>query len=355
MANNGCEFAVVESSSHGLSKKTNRLGDVEFCSAVLTNVTHEHLEFHGTWEQYRDDKANLFRTLDNYIPYAESSFFGPFGVINADDKSLRYFSDVTHQKTFKFSVAGREADIVLEMIESSAWGNWYKVYIPGSNEHLEIRDKLPGSYNARNVLAALLAISGLLKIPIREITPFIKLLKPLRGRMTAINKGQPFEVTVDYAHTPSSFQTIFPPLHTRVKKTGGRIISVFGSPGERDTMKRTQQGEIAAKYSDIIVLTDEDPRGENPMDILEEIASGVYSQQEKTIFKRDENLFLIPTRPDAVRKAFSLAQKKDIVLLLGKGHENSIIYSDYVKPYDEIAEAEKALGEIGYCGMRLLI
>jgi UDP-N-acetylmuramoyl-L-alanyl-D-glutamate--2,6-diaminopimelate ligase len=164
--------------------------------------------------------------------------------------------------------------------------------------------------------------------------------------MTSINKGQPFELVVDYAHTPSSFMAIFPPLRERLDKTNGRIISVFGSPGERDTQKRAEQGKIAARYSDFIVITDEDPRGEKPMDILEEIAKGVETGEDSGKFIREENLFLIPDRPNAIRKALSIARKGDLVLLLGKGHENSIIYADHVMPYDEIAEAEKALGEI---------
>ena len=365
MACNCCEFAVLETSSHGLSPKTNRLGDIDFCSGVLTNITHEHLEFHGTWEQYRNDKANLFRALDKYTPQHGSSFFGPFGVVNNDDKSSRYFRKVTHQKVFSYSPQGKDGDVILEIIESCSYGNWYSVFIPALKEHIDIRDKLPGSFNSGNVLASLLIVSGLLKLPLREIAPFVKHLKPVRGRMTAINKEQPFEVVVDYAHTPSSFQTIFPPLRCRLDKTGKKIISLFGSAGERDTQKRAEQGKIAAHYSDIIVLTDEDPRGEKPMDILEEIEKGVLTDQglrivkaaehpdvkidqNRIFFKRDENLFLIPDRPQAIRKALSLANKGDLVLLLGKGHENSIIYKDKVMAFDEIAEAEKALKELGF-------
>jgi UDP-N-acetylmuramoyl-L-alanyl-D-glutamate--2,6-diaminopimelate ligase len=163
--------------------------------------------------------------------------------------------------------------------------------------------------------------------------------------MNAINKGQPFEVLVDYAHTPSSFQTIFPPLRKRLTRSGGRIISLFGSAGERDTQKRAEQGKIAAAYSDYIVLTDEDPRGEQPLAILEEIAAGIHAVNQDS-FKRDENLFLIPDRPAAIRKALSLARAGDLVLLLGKGHENSIIYKDHAMPFDELSEAEKALKEM---------
>jgi UDP-N-acetylmuramoyl-L-alanyl-D-glutamate--2,6-diaminopimelate ligase len=350
MADNGCEFAVIEASSHGLSKLTNRLGDVEFSSAVVTNINHEHLEFHGTWKQYRDDKANLFRALDNYKSTSDSHFFEPFGVINEDDESCVYFASVTRQKIFTFSASGKDADIILKAIESGALGNWYLLFIPASNERFEVRDKLPGSFNVRNVLAALLVVSVLLKLPVREIVQFVKQLKPVRGRMTTINKGQPFEVVVDYAHTPSSFRTIFPPLRSRLDKTRGRIISLFGSAGERDTKKRAEQGKIAADYSDIIIATDEDPRGENPMDILEEIAKGIEDSntENKKHFIQGENLFLIPDRPLAIRKALSLAAKGDLVLLLGKGHENSIIYSNHVMDFDEITETEKALGEMGY-------
>jgi UDP-N-acetylmuramoyl-L-alanyl-D-glutamate--2,6-diaminopimelate ligase len=371
MAANGCEYAVVEASSHGLSKKTNRLGDVNFCSAVFTNVTHEHLEFHGTWEQYRDDKANLFRALDGFTPPVKFPAFKPFGVINADDKSCRFFAKSAKCKTFKFSAAGIEADIALEAVESSAWGNWYRAFIKADNDHIDFRDKLPGAFNIGNVFASVLAVSGLLGLHVREAAPFVNRLKPVRGRMTTIDKGQPFEIVVDYAHTPSSFRAIFPPLRFRLKKTGGRIISLFGSPGERDTQKRAEQGKIAATYSDIIVITDEDPRGEDPMAIIEEIASGceaawsnppqnaphhpashsaeshpAENHSGEDVFRRGENLFLIPNRPQAIRKAFSLANAGDLVLLLGKGHENSIIYADHVMPYDEITEAEIALDEM---------
>ena len=343
MAENGCAYAVVEASSHGLSPRTNRLGDVIFDAAAFTNVAHEHLEFHGTWEQYRDDKANLFRALDH--KYAKTGVT-PLAVINADDGSAGFFAGVTKRAKLSFSVNGKDADMSLRAIESSAFGNWYNAYISADNAAIEIRDRLPGAFNAGNVLAALLVVSGLTGVPVREIAPLCPRLLPVRGRMTAINKGQPFEVLVDYAHTPSSFNTIFPPLRERVNRngSGGRIITLFGSAGERDTQKRAEQGKIAAVYSDFIILTDEDPRGDPPMDILNDIAAGVYAGKPD-FFTRDDNLFLIPDRPAAIRKAVSLARPGDIVLLLGKGHENTIIYQDHVMPFDEIAEAERALDE----------
>jgi UDP-N-acetylmuramoyl-L-alanyl-D-glutamate--2,6-diaminopimelate ligase len=348
MAENGCEYAVVESSSHGLSPKTNRLGDVEFNAALFTNVTHEHLEFHGSWEQYRHDKANLFRALDRVQSHTVPE---PFGVINADDPSAAYFSEATGRKKLSFSVKGKNADLTLNKIESGPLGNRYNVLIASEKTSIDISDNLPGAFNAGNVLASLLVVSGLTGIPVRELAPLCPKLLPVRGRMTAVDKGQNFEALVDYAHTPSSFQTIFPPLRERLDRSGGKIISLFGSAGERDTQKRAGQGKIAAMYSDYIILADEDPRGEVPQDILDEIAAGIYAHgadsETSVSFKRDENLFLIPDRHAAIRKAFSLAREGDLVLLLGKGHENTIIYKDHAMPYDEIAEAEKALEELG--------
>jgi UDP-N-acetylmuramoyl-L-alanyl-D-glutamate--2,6-diaminopimelate ligase len=340
MRNNGVEYAVIESSSHGLSKRTNRLGDVIFDAGVMTNVTHEHLEFHGTWEQYRSDKAELFRALDLVQPHQKERPFPIFGVINADDPSASYFASATKQKTYTYSTRGAKADLSFKKIESSSAGNRYEVNAFG--EKITIQDKLPGAFNAGNVMAALLAVSQILPRDIGELAALVPYLKPVLGRMTPIEKGQPFEVVVDYAHTPSSFMAIFPPLRERMVK--GRIISLFGSAGERDTKKRAEQGCIAAEYSDIVILSDEDPRGEDPMAILEEIASGINSPN----IKRGESLFLIPDRPEAIRKAFSYARTGDLVLLLGKAHENSIIYANETRPYDEIGEAESALAEMVY-------
>ena len=189
-------------------------------------------------------------------------------------------------------------------------------------------------------MASIIAVSSVTGLSFAEIAQKTSELKPIKGRMTVIEQNQPFEVIIDYAHTPSSFETIFPPIKNRCT---GRI-ALFGSGGERDLTKRPLQGQIAAKFCDIIVLADEDPRGEDPKTLLQMIAEGAI-REGKII---DENLFIIPDRPSAIRKVFSMAQKGDIVLLLGKSHENSIIYKDRIMPYDEITEAKKALSELGY-------
>ncbi|MDR2136095.1 MAG: UDP-N-acetylmuramoyl-L-alanyl-D-glutamate--2,6-diaminopimelate ligase [Treponema sp.] len=339
MAENGAEYAVLEASSHGLSARTNRLGDVKFSAAVMTNVTHEHLEFHGTWEQYRDDKANLFRAL------RRQGVLSTFGVINADDPSGPSFAAAAGDvKMLKFSVRGLAADLSLGSIASDAGGNWYSVAVQRTGEIIDIRDRLPGAFNAGNVLAALLVVSELLDIPVRDLAPLAARFRPLKGRMTEIPNQLGIELLVDYAHTPSSFLAVFPPLRRRLDSGKGRLICVFGSAGERDTQKRPLQGKIAASYADILILCDEDPRGEDPLIILEEIAAGCTKGNPE--LRRGSSLFLIPDRPAAIRKALSLAERGDMVLLLGKGHENSIIYAEGQRPYDEIEEAKKALQEL---------
>ena len=341
MKDNGVKYAVIESSSHGLSKRTNRLGDVAFDVAVLTTMNHDHMEFHGTWEQYRSDKAELFRALD-LKKYDKNEKTPRFAVANNDDPSVYYFTNVTKHKTYTYSSRGGKADLSIQMVSNGSSGNWYDVKADPWGSSFLIRDKLPGAFNPGNVLAAMLVVSGLLSKQPKDLVKYILSLKPIRGRMTAIDQGQPFEVIVDYAHTPSSFNAVFPPLRNRIAGSEGRIISLFGSAGERDTNKRSEQGEIAAKYSDIVFLCDEDPRSEDPFAILEEIASGIRDK------KLEETLFLIPQRPAAIRRAFSLAQRGDLVILLGKGHENSIIYADKTIPYDEINEAKNALAEMGF-------
>lgn len=341
----GKRYAVLESSSHGLSPRTNRLGEVAFDVGVMMNVTHEHLEFHGTWEQYRHDKANLFRSLDRATGGktlgGRSVAVPVFGVANVDDPSFEYFKAATSKPVYGFSATGRPADLSASRIESDAKGSSFFVSESGGPAR-PARIELPGAFNVANTLAALLVATRLTGRALEEFLPLLSKLRPVLGRMTPIDEGQPFEVLVDYAHTPSSFEVIFPPLRKRLGER--KIIALFGSGGERDTAKRPRQGRIAADWCDIVVLADEDPRGEDPMALLEDIAAGCPE------LARGERLFLIPERGKAIRKAFSLAGPGDLVLLLAKGHENSIIYSDGPHPYDEFAEARAALAELGFRG-----
>ena len=356
MRDSGCCCAVVEASSHGLSQRTARLADVDFDIAVMTNVTSEHLEFHGTWERYRSDKANLFRNLDAHDhrknpphPGWEGAKAIPsFAIVNADDPSAEYFGLSTGKPLLSFSVRGGRASIVAKNIRSDGRGSSF--VIEGSRILLdappeagrieaEARIELPGQFNVGNSLAALAVASCVLDRPWTGLLELLPLLKPVKGRMNLVDLGQPFEVIIDYAHTPSSFEAILPPVRRRAE---GRIFCLFGSGGERDREKRPRQAEVASRYCDVLILSDEDPRGEPPMELLEEIAAGCPQ------LERGSQLFLIPDRPRAIRHAFSMAKAGDTVLLLGKGHENSIIYADHIMPYDEEAEAVAALRELGY-------
>lgn len=378
---NGCKYAVVESSSHGLSVRTNRLGDVLFDCAVFMNVTLEHLEFHKNFETYRNDKANLFRALDkqDHIKTiaGEKMRIPSIGIVNLEDPSADFFIKATKKHVYGFTSEGKAGKSAAETgaeavplpkipetlrymkaenIAAARFGLDFTIIADGENalypenfdpvlprEHkrISVQARVPGAFNAYNIMAAMIAVSSVTGKSFQEIASCLTELKPIKGRMTLIEQNQPFELIVDYAHTPSSFETIFPPLK---KRCSGRIFALFGSGGERDLTKRPLQGEIAARFCDFVFLTDEDPRGEDPVELLKGIAVGA----EKAGMKMNENLFIIPDRKMAIREALKKAQKGDIVLLLGKSHENSIIYKDYTMPYDEISEAKQALSELGY-------
>lgn len=340
MRDSGCGYAVVESSSHGLSPKTARLEDVIFDAGVFMNVTQEHLEFHGTIEQYRYDKANLFRALDKN----PGKGFPIFGIVNYEDPSAPYFMEATQKNVYPFSTELKDLKKIEEYkglfakdIEESSSGIKFTLCDFSSRKEYGCELKLAGIFNVKNILASVLAVQRITGLDIACIIEKLPLVKPVKGRMMLIDEGQDFEVLIDYAHTPSSFMTIFPSIKERIKKSGGKVISLFGSGGERDVKKRPEQGRIAALYSDIVILADEDPRGEDSVELLEMIAAGCPEK------KRGEELFIIPDRPSAIKKAFSLAGKNDAVLLLGKGHENSIIFKDRTMPYDEETTARKLL------------
>ena len=360
MLENGCSYAVVETSSHGLSPRLNRTGNILFDCGAFMNVTLEHLEFHKTFEQYRDDKANLFRKLDkgSHIKTiaGEKRKIVPVGIVNLEDPSADFFIKATDQKVWGFTSlgkAGRNAEAEEKVLPALPENLPYLTatnllsdskslsfdVTSSTGETFSVKSNLPGTFNAYNLMAAVIAVSSMTGLSMKEVAEKIPELTPIKGRMTEIDQGQPFELIVDYAHTPSSFETIFPPLRKRCK---GKMIAVFGSGGERDLTKRPLQGQIAAKYCDIVILADEDPRGEDPVELLKMIAAGA----EKEGKKMNENLFITHERPKAIRQAFSLADKNDIVLLLGKSHENSIIYKSGAVPYDEISEAKKALSEL---------
>ncbi len=326
-----CQFAVVEATSHGLSDKTNRLRDVHWAGAVFTNLGHEHLEFHGSFENYRHDKCNLFRGL------SETTGVGPFGIVNSDDPSESWFRRSTQARTYGISMAGAESDLKIQDIRESAEQTRFSLKYKG--EHIPCTIRIPGRYNVFNTSAALLAGSLATGEPIENFARHAGQLRAPTGRMDEVKAGQPYRVIVDFAHTPGSFETVLPMLRTTTER---KLIIVFGSAGERDTAKRPMQGSIADAYTDMVFLTDEDPRGEDREAILREIAAGCTGKIE------GRTLFLIPDRRDAIRTAFESAEPGDTVALLGKGHESSIIYDTGSVPWNERDVACSILSELGY-------
>ncbi len=342
MVDAGCGCAVVESSSHALSPTWDRLGHCAFDVAVLTNVTHEHLDYHGTIEQYRQDKARLFAMLgDTADATPNPAKAQKYAIVNADDPHHRMFLDAApaaaHRLTYALHAA---ADVRATSIDATPTGSRVQVATPWGAGELSLQ--LPGLFNIQNSLAAL-SVALCQGVPLEQACAALGKVGGIRGRMERIVQGQPFAVISDYAHNPDSFTQVMGMMRPL---TTGRMIAVFGSAGERDVAKRPEQGAIAAQYCDMIFLTDEDPRGEDRQAILADIARGIEQQGKR----EGQDYQCIPDRAEAIRAAFGYARAGDLVLLLGKGHEGSIEYGTRKYPWNEVAEARTALREMGYDG-----
>jgi len=332
MKDNKRDYAVIEATSHGLSASNSRLADVDFDVAVFTNVTTEHLEFHGSLEQYRQDKARLFEMT------GASKNRDAFGVVNQDDPYAELFIEAIGGKpVFSYSLEDREADLFASELQSSPRGSEFMLHTPYGKTTTSIA--LPCLFNVENALAALCVVSELLDEDPVELAQLLPKLVGVKGRMEMISGDMNFHVVVDYAHSPGSFQRVLPFLRAMTTR---RLIVVFGSAGERDVDKRPKQGELAGKFADVVILTDEDPREEEPMAVLKDIAAGI------TGLTRGKSLFLIPNRKDAIREAFRMAEDGDLVATLGKGHEKTIIYGKDSVDWDESEICRALLQEFGY-------
>ena len=315
IAESGAEFLVLEITSHALAQ--NRIYGVPIEIAVMTNVTHEHLDYHKTFKNYRDAKRKLFKVAK-------------YGVINEDDESWSYFaSDVDEYITYGINSGILKA----EKIELAAEGVKYEVEEAG--EELKIRTHIPGKFTVYNSLAAT-AVGLKLGLTRKQIEDGILALVSVEGRMNRVNEGQDFEVIVDYAHTPDAFIKVFESVVPGKKR---RIISLFGGAGRRDESTRAERGEIGAKNSDIVIITEDDSRDEDRTLIAEEFARGA----EKAGKTREKDLFVILDREEAIEKAISLAKKDDIVLVLGKGHEKTILRAEGAVPFEDLKVVRKVL------------
>jgi UDP-N-acetylmuramoyl-L-alanyl-D-glutamate--2,6-diaminopimelate ligase len=324
----GGTHAVIEATSHGLELQ--RLHGCNFDVAVVTNITHEHLDFHKTVDAYRRAKARLFEMLD---PTRDKGLgCHPIAILNRDDVSYEVLKPYCRTPILDYGIetpaAVRAVDIRLH-----AYSTRFRTILP-DNECI-IETPLVGRFNVSNCLAAI-ATAYSQGIALETIAQTLATVKGVAGRMEHIDEGQPFNVIVDYAHTPDSLEKV---LNTLRPLTPGKLMVVFGSAGERDIQKRPVMGRIAAKMADFFVITDEDPREEDRESILRDIAVGA-----ETAGKREGIDFLcIADRTQAIATAFSQAKSGDTVLLAGKGHEQSIIMGREKLPWDDRRVAREQL------------
>lgn len=344
--------AVVETTSHGLA--LDRVAGIVYDAAILTNLSHEHLELHGTFEAYRAAKVSLFERLGGAradtlpAPALEGRppkplAWPPLAVVNADDPSAAHFVAAARGAGARVVTYGltTEADVRATGLEATPSGLVFHVDVGGRRVGpVELR--LVGRFNVANALAVLALGEGL-GLDSERVRAGLRAVERVPGRMERIDLGQPFVVVVDYAHSPAALAVALDAL-APLARPGAGCIAVFGSAGERDRAKRPLMGRVAGERCRLIVLTDEDPRGEDRVAILEEIAAGAVSVGRR----RGDEVLLIPDRRAAIRAAFRRARPGDVVLLAGKGHERSIIGPAGPEPWDERAEAERALRELGF-------
>lgn len=300
----GMEWLVLETTSHALAQ--HRVWGVPYTVAVMTNLTHEHLDYHGTFEVYRDAKRMMFKMCNANKDGLRT------GIINADDENGKYFAaDIANSITY----GTKDGDLKARSIRLTPSGSRYIVRVEDDEYHIHCR--LPGTFNVYNSLAAV-GVGRALGLSVQQIQDGIEALEGVEGRMTHIEEGQNFDVIVDYAHTPDSFEKLFKDIKPVVE---GKLIVMFGSAGRRDEAKRAVQGELAGKYADEVIVTEEDDRDMDGQEIMDQIAAGA----EKAGKVRNKNLFLVHDREEAIMTAVNRAKKGDTVLLLGKGHEKDIL------------------------------
>lgn len=322
MQKQGIEWLVLETTSHALAQ--HRTWGIPYSIAVLTNVTHEHLDYHKTFERYRDAKKQLF-VLANKNKHGIRT-----GIINAEDPSAELFaSAIANPVTYGVGQGNIEAT----NIKLTSDGSTFDAMVDGKPLHITCH--LPGSFNVYNALAAV-GVGRAVGLTTEQIEKGIAALDGVEGRMTRIDEGQDFSVIVDFAHTPDSFEKLFKDLKPVVK---GKLIVMFGSAGRRDEAKRAIQGRLAGEYADEVVITEEDDRDIDGVEIMNQIAEGA----EKAGKVREKNLFLVHDRTEAIAFAIGRAKKGDTVLLLGKGHEKTIERADGEHDWDEIGSARTAL------------
>ena len=323
----GNEYAVLEATSHGLAQ--HRVSACDFDVAVVTNITHEHLDYHGSYEQYRADKARLFRglTASHRKPGVPK-----VAVLNADDDSYEYLRQVPADQQIAYAIH-READVMATSIQFTPGLTRFVVQTPDGV--FDVQSRLVGEFNVYNILAAIaVGVSQVLDSGV--VREGISVVRGVIGRMERIDEGQDFAAIVDFAHTPNALENALRALRPL---TAGRLIVVFGCAGLRDVAKRPLMGEIAGRLADVTVITAEDPRTESLEAIMAQIAAGV----EKTGLREGEGYYRIGDRAEAITFAVSLARSGDTVVVTGKGHEQSMCFGTVEYPWSDHEALRTAL------------
>jgi len=318
----GNDSVVMEATSHGLALERTR--NCRFDIGVLTMVTSEHLEFHGTLGAYRAAKARLIEEA-------------PIAILNADDPGHAYFRERAPDRVITYGMEA-DADLRATAIEADSSGSRFHLRSPRWQG--QVRVALPGRFNVSNALAAL-AMCEALNLPLEPAASALNDTMGVPGRMERIDAGQPFGVIVDYAHTAHALTKVLEVLRPLAV---GRLLVVLGSAGERDATKRAPMGRVAAELADLVIVTDEDPRLEDGRAINEQIADGARAAGATD----GETLWVIDDRSFAITHAIGLARDGDIVLLAGKGHERSIFRGADAQPWDEAGAARDALRAAGW-------
>ncbi|MEG0313869.1 MAG: UDP-N-acetylmuramoyl-L-alanyl-D-glutamate--2,6-diaminopimelate ligase [Erysipelotrichaceae bacterium] len=294
MVTSGMRAVALEVSSHGL--ELGRVNSIDFDIAVFTNLTHDHLDFHGTIENYFDAKKKLFRMMKK----------DGTAILNADDACYEELCIACSCKYVSYGITNA-ATYHADNIKLGIQGSTFDLTCFNKTYHIETN--LVALYNIYNLVGAIAALSES-GLDINMVITHLNSLEQIDGRLESINEGQPFHVIVDFAHTPDGLEKIYE-YAKMITTTNHKIISVFGSAGKRDTKKRKTFGEVSSKYANTIILTEDDPRDESPKAIADEIKTGITNTN--TIFIED--------RYDAIRQAIEMANVDDTVLILGKGDE----------------------------------
>jgi UDP-N-acetylmuramoyl-L-alanyl-D-glutamate--2,6-diaminopimelate ligase len=331
MVSAGMTHVVLESTSHGLAQ--HRVTGCDFDIAVVTNITHEHLDFHKTYEGYRHAKGLLFRMLEDTTVKAHGN--PRLAILNKDDSSYDYLHGISGRNQRSYSLS-EGADFWADDVRYTS--NGLEFQIQSADFRQPVRCNLAGIYNVSNCLAAFAACVAGVKIPPNIAAEGIAALKIVPGRMERINLGQDFSAMVDFAHTPNA---LLRALETARQMTSGRVIAVFGSAGLRDREKRRLMAEVSQQHADISYITAEDPRTESLSGILAEMAAAAEAKGGK----EGQSFFRVPDRRDAIRQAVQTARPGDMVICCGKGHEQSMCFGTVEYPWDDRTALRAALAE----------